>query len=189
MKSSGGWRGHEQIIQAQPNIDLTGGATRMLRTEKGRKRSVPPGLSPVPAAGPRLSRADMRPPRDRAAGTQHRRAGARSSFCPLPPWALGRDVALSPTRVQKDQVVAKVGSHCAACARASWGWGWGVRGRVAPRAPVGRVRACSTRRWLAPRAGGGCAGTRMRGGVLSLPPPRAKTRSRAPHSVGMAPGP
>ena len=33
-----------------PNIDLTGGATRMLRTEKGRKRSVPPGLSPVPAA-------------------------------------------------------------------------------------------------------------------------------------------
>ena len=119
----------------------------MLRTEKGRKRSVPPGLSPVPAAGPRLSRADMRPPRDRAAGTQHRRAGARSSFCPLPPWALGRDVALSPTRVQKDQVVAKVGSHCAACAGASWGWGGGCGGA----SHHGRLSAACAR---ALRAGG-----------------------------------
>merc|ERR1740117_872563 len=54
--------------------------------------------------------------RRRAAGTQHRHAGARNSFRPLPraagfARALDRDVALSPTRVQKDQVVAKVGSH------------------------------------------------------------------------------
>ena len=132
----------------------------MLRTPKKAERGACPLVCP---RCPRLSRADMRPPRDRAAGTQHRRAGARSSFCPLPPWALGRDVALSPTRVQKDQVVAKVGSHCAACARASWGWGWGVRGRVAPRAPVGRVRACSPRRGLAPRAGGRCGRRRCRG--------------------------
>lgn len=69
--------------------------------------------------GARCCRALTCPPRVRAAGTQHRHAGARNSFRPLPraaggARALDRDVALSPTRVQKDQVVAKVGPHCAA---------------------------------------------------------------------------
>ena len=98
------------------NIDFWGYAPKKVKTG-ALSWSVP------------LSRADMRPPRDRAAGTQHRRAGAQSSFRPLPPWALGRDVALSPTRVQKDQVVAKVGSHCAACAGRGRGGGGGAGAR------------------------------------------------------------
>lgn len=110
--------------------------------------------------------------RDRAAGTQQFYAGARKSFRPLPrAGALDRDVALSPTRVQKDQVVAKVGSHCAAR-------GGGVRCTTAH---VGRVRAL-----YAPGAGASAACMQD---AFSLPAPRAKTRSRAAHGVGVAPGP